>query len=568
MNNCFRTGSMKWTFFLFPILLLLLMYTSSLLPLTWDEGDSMERVDALLRFYPGEGYAESRESLQCYPAGWNHVTRWEGHPAGYTELIALGKKTIDQVNAFFPPEISVGESISRDGSFYLFSRQGGFSPRVAWRFGPVSLFALALCCVFYRITLVFGRTAAFFAIGSILLIPRLFAHVHIAACDSPLISLWLISWSVFPREKASWPLYLLWGCVLGSVMSVKFTGWIVPVPFILFLVMTWKSQWNIPRRFHLILAAFCVALLTFFLLNPPLWPDPWNGIKTFLELNLSRKDYNIAICFLGKIYNLRYTLPWYNTMFWTEITMPLPLLLFIPITLVRYFGEKTFSRGVSEPNPLFPREVLLILLNAMTLLVIRSLPNTPVHDGVRLFIAVFPFLGILSGLGAAVLWNTKRSIVQKHVLRITIAIIYGGLVWNMYCYAPQWLSFYNVVIGGPRGALKAGMEPTYYWDSVDREVFHELNKRSDSPSDKVLFGAHSILTIHRYRYWQDLHAEAGSISQYKSFEELKDYRWYVLQIRQSGFSPFDIEVMKTRKPVFVKRVAGCPVLCIYDLKQR
>ena len=55
------------------------------------------------------------------------------------------------------------------------------------------------------------------------------------------------------------------------------------------------------------------------------------GCATFFALNLNRGDrpsHNITTQFFGRIYNLDYPLPWYNTLVWTAITVsPLMVLL-------------------------------------------------------------------------------------------------------------------------------------------------------------------------------------------------------------------------------------------------
>ena len=61
------------------------------------------------------------------------------------------------------------------------------------------------------------------------------------------------------------------------------------------------------------------------LLNPPLWHQPLAGFDDFLDLNAHRAahaELNVATCFFGRLYDARHPLPWYNTLFWTGVTVP------------------------------------------------------------------------------------------------------------------------------------------------------------------------------------------------------------------------------------------------------
>ena len=51
---------------------------------------------------------------------------------------------------------------------------------------------------------------------------------------------------------------------------------------------------------------------------------------------------------------------------------------------------------------------------------------------------------------------------------IGILLICGASAVNLRWYAPQWLSYYSLAIGGLPGATALGMEPTYYWDGLDQ----------------------------------------------------------------------------------------------------
>ncbi len=83
------------------------------------------------------------------------------------------------------------------------------------------------------------------------------------------------------------------------------------------------------------------------------------------------------------------SLPWYNTLVWTVLVTPVGFLL---MASVGFWA--TLRNWRSEPIG------LLIAGNWTFLVVLRAMPHTPGHDGVRLFLPAFGLLALLGGLGA------------------------------------------------------------------------------------------------------------------------------------------------------------------------
>ncbi|MBR5626364.1 MAG: hypothetical protein IKW74_01925, partial [Thermoguttaceae bacterium] len=510
----------------------------------------------------------SKESIRRH---WEHTVYREGHPSGYTLVIAGGKMLAGRLPV-------------------------DFSPKTRYRLGPILLFSLAAMLVFYRLTRLFGYATAVFSVICILLIPRLFAHLQIAGGDSVLISAWLLVWGLFPSGLTGIWGSILTGMALGLLFSAKFSGLVAVLPLSVYLLYIGvrcrraNDRVFIRRLPGLCLAIGLTALLTFYLLNPAIWQDPFQGIRTYFYLNTHREHFNIATCFLGHLYNLDHPLPWYNTLFLTVITVPVGLLFLAMIPVIRLIRTDTrkdrassmkqpveFENPAGNGNPAenntpeenvnlagnerlvlnfldsFENSIIFLLLNFIALLIVRAFPGLPVHDGIRLFIPSFAFLGIIAGIGAGICW-------RRWFGRFAVLILLAASVLNLYWYSPQWLSGYNLLIGGLQGATQAGMEPTYYWDSLDTEVLDWLNQNTDADGvrtgkpEAVLFASFSSKTIRRYRQWGDLLPEARTISAFRSLRASDPYRWYVVQNRPSGWSFLDIELKKNAKPVYRKTI--------------
>lgn len=506
--------------------LCVLVATSEMLSLTWDEGESIDRARTIL-----DGTA---------PENWPFTIRNEGHPAGYALVIAAGKSIASVAPSCCPP-------------------------KTAWRFGPMLLAATAFGAVFYRLARRYDYRTGLFAIAAMLLLPRLFTHWHVAACDGPLCAAWLLAWSATDPARRSYRCAILLGLLLGLTASMKFPGLLAFVPAAIAILFPGRDGTIFRNSFRntfrntfpnrtitLCLVAFAGAI-SFFLLNPPLWNAPCSGVREYVALNTHREGYNVATLFLGRMYDLHHPLPWYNTLVWTAITVPVVLLFYACLGAWKCWR---FRRGAS------------ILLPMLLMLLVRALPYAPPHDGVRLFLPAFPFLAILAGIGAA--WagtrngpdsgveekpsdNTPAS-RSRRIPRIIAASLFLLSTVNLFLYAPQWLSYYNVLIGGLPGATRAGMEPTYWWDGLDRETLDWINANTP-PGEAVRFSAFSRKTLQLYHEWGDLEPPVARPDEH--------YAYYVLQRRPSAEFPFDKEWIDEAEPVHVKRLFGVPLIEIY-----
>lgn len=539
-----------------------LLITSSWTPMVWDEGDAILRAERVRDWFGSlfrdEVKGPPALSPQGIARGWPFTTQREGHPALYGAVIALGRSMAP----------------------------GCLDPLTQYRLGPILLFSAATGVVVYRLAQIGGPVTAAAAFLCILLQPRLFAHAHFASFDGPLTAFWMLAWACspfFPVQSLSSKVVAkarprstaAWGIILGATMSSKATGWFVILPFVAWAIVQQKRA-----VFRQVVVAIFIGLAAFVVLNPPLWCDPLHGCLRFFELNLDRRqrpDLNITTFFLGRLYNLDHPLPWYNTLFWTGIAVPIPILLFFAIGLIQWI--RTPRRGM----------LTLIVLHWATLIVVRAIPGTPPHDGIRLFLPAFPFLGILAGygfrFGTRVLniqlrrWGKRltvnsvyRQLLRKpqstrtanpaqldqlfrtgnRVLQTGAWIVMLSPILSLICVGPQWLSYYNGLIGGLPGATAVGMEPTYYWDGLDRDVFFWLEIHC-LESEKVYYSACSWANLRLLQKWGTLNRAFATSP--------ADAQWYVVQNRPGAWSCEDRWLFLQGEAAFVKypgRGASCP----------
>lgn len=498
----------------------LLVATSPQLPITWDEGEHIRRAEQAI---DGLGRADGGWSAQAISRQWEFTTQHEGHPAGIAWLVAVGK--------LFPGL--------------------GWGPLTQYRLGPMLLFGLAAGAVFFRLAVERGWTVAIVAVAALLSLPRMFAQAHLVALDGTLTAAWLLAWASFPtnplgsaREMCGFA--LLWGIALGLTVSMKFTGWLAVAPFV-----AWCAVYSRRRTWTVLLAGIGVALATFYLFNPPLWHGPLSGVYQHFAANLGRaEDYNITGYFLGRYYDMDHSLPWYNTLVWTAVTVPAGLLLLSVLGLPAAFRP---DDDAAVESPAWRRYLpapaaALVVLNWLTLMVVRSLPGAPPHDGVRLFLPAFGFLAVLCGYGAGWLRDFLLACerlperMRRAVATGALALILLGSASSVWWYYPHTLSYYSLLAGGLPGATELGMEPTYWWDALDDEALAWLHKHTE-PEEKIAFAPHAPENLRLLKAWDQL--DRGT-----SASEPGRYRWYVLQYRPSAMDRADWYLLEQATPAY------------------
>ncbi len=502
----------------------LLLATSFRLPIVWDEGDTILRAETIAAQAQRSGVAGQPRFFEAIrsESGWPYTTQREGHPPLAGIVIAVGS--------------------------WLAPR--GLDPLTQARVGPILLFAIAAGSMFYRLVRDYRAwSVGAMAVGAVLTMPRLFAHAHFATLDGPLTACWILSWAAFGPACRGWRWIGLFGLALGLTLCAKFTGWLAPLPF-----LAWSILYRDRGGLRALIVGVPLALVVFLALNPPLWQQPVAGMQTFFELNLhraARPEHNISTQFFGQMYNLDAPLPWYNTLAWTAITIsPLPLILGcvgIVATLRRWRGDQAS---------------MLLVFQWATLVIVRALPWAPPHDAERLILPSFAFFAALAGVGVgrALYRNTlleRERIPAQGWAKIAMILALAVATFDSISTFPHGLSYYSRLVGGLRGAAALGMEPTYYWDSLDREALAWLAEHT-SNDEKIAWGAAPPRNLELLKRWKLLGRLAS---------EPGRFRWYVIQRRPSALQPADHWLIEHQRPAFQREFAGVALLDVYDYRQ-
>lgn len=554
----------EWAFgvLVFLATWMILAWTTPRLPIVWDEGEYLVRADGVASWlrllvdlhHPQSGpRALSDAAIQDH---WPFVIWVEGHPSWFAIPIALGKALLS----------------------------GPLHPLTAARIGPVTVFSLACGVVAYRLKRAYGTVAALAAVAAMLTLPRLFAEAHFATQDGQLTAWWLMLWATDASRERGARTALPTGVLLGLTCATKFTGWFATLPVALVGLM------RRPREVHRLLIVLPVALLTFLVVNPPLWHAPLSRFVTHVYLNLNRPDvYVPAVVQASRLPDvwagrerpavrlhdyllgsMRYGgehpyAPWYNTIAWWLIATPLLTLVLGIIGMRDSIRRRAATDPGVPPYRVGPWGVeplsLALFLHWATLMIVRALPGMPPNDGIRLILPAFGLWSIFAGVGAQRIWSGASRFAPwpRRAVAAALMTAFAVTAVNVGRYYPQMLSHYSLLVGGVRGAARLGLEPTYWWDALDADVLDWLNSHTE-PSAAVAFSFPSDLNLHLLRSWGQLRPEVVAPGWGT------DFTWYVVQNRPSALSAVDRALMCCERPAYTKYPGRHPHGVPIDLK--
>ena len=342
---------------------------------------------------------------------------------------------------------------------------------VCARTAPACAFALTVFLIGCVTTRWYGTTAGTVAALSLVLMPRLFGHAHLASLESFIGLLYAASvlsvalyWNS-ERPPAS-RIAALTGMMWGLALLTKIQAVLIPVPIFLWAFVRWRTRSLIP-----LMIWGGVASLVFFVFWPWLWIDPISHLQEYLGRTSDR--ITIRVWYFGKQYADR-DVPWHYVAVMFLTTVPLGLHL---LAAFGFRGTKSDDPDKSDGGlPDVAKSERLVLAAIVFPLLLFSVPGVTIYDGTRLFLMVFPLWAIFIGRGAASVlefmkrrWSARRA---QFLFAVLLACQAVGLVTSRPCY----FCYYNALVAGTYGAERLGMEPTYWGDSLTRSFLHSVTE--------------------------------------------------------------------------------------------
>lgn len=326
----------------------------------------------------------------------------------------------------------------------------------AGRLAPAAAFAVLVGVVTLVSGRRFGRAAGVAAGGSLVLMPRVFAHAHLGALDTFITLFWTSALLAAARAvQAKRPVVAMAvaGLVWGLALLTKIHAWLLPP-----IVLVWALARLRRGKAVAAASAWAVSGLTVFVAGWPwLWYDTWPRLKAYLGTGVER--LTIHAQYFGRVFADR-DVPWHYPWVYFAVTVPIGLQALGLVGAVRAWRDRR-----ADPFLMLPIGAIVMFLTIFS-------TNVPVYDGERLFLTTFPLWAILIGSGFGGLWRSARPRIRVGLVIFMLMQGYG--VVSMH---PFGLSYYNALVGGLAGAERLGLETTYWGDSVDRVLLDELARR-------------------------------------------------------------------------------------------
>lgn len=368
------------------------------------------------------------------------------------------------------------------------------------KLSTVIFVSLCIFFVFRFATEAFNRRVGIFSALSLIFIPRFFAHSMYTTLDAPVASMILISVYFFWKGMKSRKWAIAGGVVFGLTLSSKINAYFVPPIIIIWLLVSYRD-----RIFSLIkdatkgkinLRKIPFPIFTFAILSPLFmvisWPWLWKNTFyryfSYMGFNVAHEEtLNVFTYYLGHNYII---LPWHYTWIMTAVTVPVFILVFMLI------GS---YRAIKDTVTLDNRITFLIFSGAFFPILFFSTDFANPHDGLRTFLNIFPFIAILSGLGADMCLNLlkNRRLDARISFIMIILLISIPSVYALGMGMPYAVSYYNHLIGGTRGAYESGMELDYYAESYLRIALW-LNENAKEGAIVYVPKATNILEMYKY----------------------------------------------------------------------
>jgi hypothetical protein len=477
--------------------------------ITWDEpayfGSAQLQVKWVELLLSDPGAALDRDTV--YEMwDWHHILNL--HPPVYREAMAL---------TWWATRSVVGQL-------------------AAYRLAPALLFAGLIALAFRWGTVAWGGIAGLGAALSILLMPRLFGHAHLGATETPLMAFWVTAsaagwWTLERKRPRGWILVgLAWGLAAGT----KFTGLLAIVP-----LAAW-GLWRDPRAtLRGLPVAALVGVAVFWALNPMLWFAPGFYLDRWLWESLNRE----ALAPIGTFYmgnTWPFSVPWHHVFVMTVAVTPLGILSLA---------------GLGAISVLRRADPLAVLCAGTVLFVwaLMLLPGAPHHDGVRQFVVLFPFLGLLAGFGLRVAWLAMGAMGRPLVFAAAFVPAAVQLAW----IHPFELAYYGEAVGGVRGARRLGFETTYWMDAVTGPVFDWMNR--ELPPGAIVHVSHTQLPLILQQAYGRLRRDIVIVDDPAAAE------WWLFQMRRGYLGKQERALRDHGTPAYRLELQGVTLVAIYPI---
>ena len=342
-------------------------------------------------------------------------------------------------------------------------------------------------------------------------------------------------------RSSSWSIWLKFGTAVGFLATTKLIGplllgFVLLVMLTLLLLTSGVECFDVRRAFwiRLIVGTFSgiIGCLVCFLL---FWPQFFffnvSELGAVITTFLHFENWHGKVLLNGLFYPAD-QVPRYYTLVYMIISMPLPHLLLAIVGLLC---------GLLRRQPI----VIGAAVICLSALAEQALTGARAFDGYRHFLFLIPFIALMGAypLGRSIESRDSRFLQVAAITTLLFTSV--ATIVQMYRLFPYEYSYYNVIVGGLKGA-----DGKYYidvWRSAFREAFDTVEKLAGGQSEIHVLSCAPIIT------WE--HPKIRLVT------ELRDADYLVL-VRQSCV----LDVAKEWRMVAEVRRLGVLFARVYALE--
>jgi len=453
---------------------------------------------------------------------------------------------------------------------------------VAHRLSNALLFSLLVAMVFLMVASTYDIASGVFAALSLLLMPRMFFHAHLANIDTTVAITWFVAmyafWKLEPQgplqgeHRRGWLPVLITGIAYGLALGTKMNAIVMPLVWgvwVLLFRRTWASLLRLA-------AVTLIGGLTFVAMWPWLYHDTINRLLYYLFMASRFKDR--PQFYLGQTLP---HVPWHYPFVITLAVVPLVITVMYSLGIFRIARPRSAAEGTlrsqgrprrGQPSQPSHETGWLLLLNAVTPLLFAATGLQAAYSGERHFVPAYPYLACLAGIGFASVLDQMAGAGQRMLPRFTprawrlsiglaLTLLLVPVLLSAAILHPYQLSYYSELVGGLPGATRLGFETTF-WCETYQDALPYLNAHAE-PSATVWAENPFVLRFYqRYGLLRaDLQPTGGDVVD----PRLADYA--VVEMRQTGFhyTPEVVAIVQEHTPVHTLQRQGIALLHVYKL---
>ncbi len=396
------------------------------------------------------------------------------HDVLFTVIRPLSANAIDEAWAEIrelPPVVKVVM-----GTFSLLLEKP-LGPLASMRIHSALAYAMTAALIYLFLSRDAGRAGGLCGAAAWCLMPRVFGHAHIGAAETTTAFMSLAAVYTFVKGLESPRWSIVFGVVFALALNTKINCVFLPL-----VLIPWAHVYHRGRYANNVFSMIFLSPPLMVATWPWLWPDPAVRFLEYLYFFVTHQM--TAVFYFGRKFNYGGTpAPWHYPVVMTLIATPPAILL-----LAAAGAAGAIRRIVRDDRS------ALALWGFTVMMSVAMLPNSPKYDGLRLFIPALMFLALLSGWGMqyVIAFVSKRAASERDDTRarklgaLCILLTMVSCIYGIARYHPHELSYFNIFMGGIRGAYEKGMETTYWGEAVNKDIYNALNELPKGARIKTL----------------------------------------------------------------------------------